>query len=79
MSDFLAQSLKLDDVNKETAVREEGASLRPVMEVLPVNNCNNAVELANDSNILASKAEDSNNHNLSPALKSKEGSGEYQD
>ncbi|KAJ6742104.1 EVOLUTIONARILY CONSERVED C-TERMINAL REGION 10 [Salix viminalis] len=79
MSDFLAQSLKLDDVNKETAVREEGASLRPVMEVLPVNNCNNAVELANNSNILVSKAEDSNNHNLSPALKSKEGSGEYQD
>ncbi|CAK7345839.1 unnamed protein product [Dovyalis caffra] len=75
MSDSLVQSLQLDDVNKEPAAREEFASLRPGMEVLPANNCsNNAVELANDSNILVSKAEDSNNHNFPPALKSKDGS-----
>ncbi|XP_011019942.1 PREDICTED: uncharacterized protein LOC105122510 isoform X1 [Populus euphratica] len=79
MSDFLAQSLKLDDVNKEPAASEEVGSLGPGVEVLPANNCNTAMELANNSNIVVSKAEDSNNHNLSPTLKSKEGSGEYQD
>ncbi|KAL3585604.1 hypothetical protein D5086_012471 [Populus alba] len=72
-------SQELDDVNKEPAAREEVASLGPGMEVLPANNCNTAVELANNSNIVVSKAEDSSNLNLSPALKSKEGSGEYQD
>jgi hypothetical protein len=79
ISDSFVQSLQLDDVNKELAAREEVVSLRPGMEVLPAINCNTSAELANDSNIEVSKAEDSNNHNLSPALKSKEGSHKYQD
>ncbi|KAF9663032.1 hypothetical protein SADUNF_Sadunf18G0116000 [Salix dunnii] len=79
MSDSFVQSLQLDDVNKELAAKEEFASLRPRMEVLPANNCNTTAELANDPDIEVSRAADSSIHNLSPDLRSKEGSHKYQD